>query len=300
MRVVVAGASGLLGSALSRHLTSSGHEVSRLVRRAPTGPDESRWDPGTGHVDRAVIEAADAIVNLAGSPTVGNPHSRRWARALEESRIATTGTLARAVARAHQSGSGPAFVAGNGISWYGDQGDRRLDESAPSTGDAFLTRVTRVWQDAAAPAVDAGARVVVLRTAPVLHHSAPPMKQLALAARFGLATRIGDGNQFFPMISRRDWVAAVTHLVTGTASGPVNLCCPETPTNAEFTEALADAVNRPAFLAAPAPVAQVAAGRLAPEVLGSVRAVPAALLDAGHTFDDVDVRDVVATALHGA
>ena len=300
MHVVVAGASGALGSALSRHLTSSGHEVTRLVRRAPTGADESRWDPAAGQVDQSVVERADAVVNLAGSPLVGNPHSRRWARTLEESRIATTGTLARAVAQAHRSGLAPAYIAGNGISWYGDQGERRLDESAPSTGDAFLTQVTRVWQDAAAPAVDAGARVVVLRTAPVLHRSAPPMKQLALAARLGLAARVGDGNQFFPVISRRDWVAAVAHLIAGDVSGPVNLCCPETPTNAEFTEALADAVNRPAFLAAPAAVVKVAAGRLGPEVLGSVRAVPAALLAAGHVFADVDVRDVVATALHDA
>jgi uncharacterized protein len=297
MHVVVAGASGVLGTALSRHLAWMGHEVTRLVRREASSW-ESSWDPYSERIDQALIDAADVVVNLAGTPTLGNPHSRRWAQELEESRVATTRLLAVAVARAHESGHRPALLAGNGISWYGDHGDQRLDESASSRGDAFLTRVTRAWQSATDPAREAGARVVVLRTAPVMHPTSAPLKQLTLSAKLGLATRIGRGRQYFPMISRRDWVGAVTHLASSQVSGPANLCCPETPTNAEFTRALAEAVRRPAFLAVPAPLVKLAAGRMAPEVLGSTRALPAALLDSGYEFSDIDVRDVIATGLN--
>ncbi len=298
MHFVIAGASGFLGKSLAQHLVGQGHRVTALVRR-PARAGESTWDPYAGTVDRDLVAQADVVVNLAGSPTAGNPHSSRWARALEHSRVTTTSVLADAIARAHREGDGPAYLAGNGISWYGDQGDQVLDESADSHGDAFLTRVTRSWQRATHPAAEAGARVVVLRTAPVLHGGQPPLQQLRLLARSGLSARIGSGNQYFPVISRRDWVAAVTHAgLDAKVSGPVNLCCPIPPTNHEFTQALADAVHRPAFLVVPRPVVKLVAGRMGPEVLGSVRAVPKRLLDTGFSFADEDVRDVVATALH--
>lgn len=297
MRFVIAGASGFLGQPLARQFTDAGHHVTRLVRRS-AGAGESTWDPYAGTVDRDLVAAADVVINLAGSPTAGNPHSSRWARELEHSRVTTTTVLAEAVAAAHRSGQGPAYLAGNGISFYGDHGDELLDESAESRGDGFLTKVTRGWQAAAMPAAEAGARVVILRTAPVLDRDNAPLSQLRLAAKAGLATRIGDGHQHFPVISHRDWVAAVTHAALDERiRGPVNLCCPSTPTNGEFTKALADAVRRPAFLVAPGPIVKALAGRMGPEVLNSMHTVPQALLDTGFEFADEDVRDVLATAL---
>ncbi|MBD8869868.1 TIGR01777 family oxidoreductase [Nocardioides donggukensis] len=296
MRVVIAGSSGFLGTALRRTLDERGHETVRLVRRE-AGPGQSRWDPYAGTLDQSVVDSADVVVNLAGSPTAGNPHSKSWARELEESRVTTTRVLAEAVARSHGSGHSPAYLAGNGISWYGDHGDQVLDEGADSRGEAFLTRVSRVWQAATEPAAEAGARLCLLRTAPVLDRRSAPLKQLLPLFRLGLGARLGDGRQFFPIISLRDWVGAVTHLVEGDGEGPHNLCCPITPTNGEFTEALARAVHRRAFLFAPAPVLGVAAGRMSPELLGSVRAEPAALMRAGYDFADDDVRDVLATGL---
>ena len=181
------------------------------------------------------------MVNLAGSPTLGNPHSEKWARELRESRVTTTRVLAEAIATSDRK---PAFLAGNGISYYGDRrdaGDPVLDESADSRGDALLTSVTRDWQAAAEPAAEAGARVCVLRTAPVMDRRSEPLKQLRLLFRAGLGGRLGDGSQHMPMISLRDWVGAAVHLAEhADASGPFNLCCPQTPTNAEFTEALAE------------------------------------------------------------
>lgn len=298
MHLVIAGASGFLGSHLRAELEGRGHEVMTLVRRPARAVNESTWDPATGVVDPTVVAGADVVVNLAGSPTLGNPHSSRWARELRESRVSTTRLLATTIAAA---ATPPAFLAGNAVGWYGDHGDAELTEAADSRGHAFMTAVCRDWQAAALPAVDAGARVCFLRTAPVQDRRNAPLKQQALQFKAGLGGRIGAGRQWMPMISLRDWVAAVAFLVEHpTASGPVNLSCAEPATNAEFTAALAEAVGRPALLPAPAPLVRLAAGRVAPDVLGSVRVRPAALLGWGYEFADPTVGEVVASGLAAA
>ena len=295
MKIVIAGASGFLGSHLVERFRDDGHDVTRLVRRPAAAADESQWDPHAERYDERLIDDADVVVNLAGSPTAGNPHSKAWADELRESRVSTTRVLAQAIAAADRP---PAFIAGNGISYYGDHGDQVVTEESDSRGDALLTDVAREWQVAADPAVAAGARVCVLRTAPVMDRRSPPLKQMRLAFKLGLGARLGDGRQYFPMISLRDWVGAVAFLAAHeTASGPFNLCCPATPTNGEFTDALATALDRRAFLAAPKAVLRVGAGKMAPELLGSVNARPAALEGAGYPFRDRDVTAVLATAL---
>ena len=295
MRVVIAGASGFLGTHLTEHLRVHGHEVTALVRREPTSAHESRWDPRAGEVDVEVVGRADAVVNLAGASIAGNPHSGRWAEEVRESRVSTTGLLARTIADAERP---PAFLVGNGIAWYGDHGAAPVTEDSESLGDAFLTRVTREWTAAADPAREAGARVCVLRTAPVMDRTSPPLKQLRLLFKAGLGARLGSGEQHFPMISLRDWIGAVSYLLESRdVSGAFNLCCPTTPTNAEFTRELARAVHRKALFAAPAPVLRLAAGDLSSELLGSVNARPAALERAGYDFEDEDVREVLASAL---
>ena len=145
MRVVIAGASGFLGTHLSDHLRVHGHEVTALVRREPGSAHESCWDPAAGRMDAAVIESADAVVNLAGAPIAGNPHSKKWAREVLESRVSTTRLLAETIAATERPA---AFLAGNGIAWYGDHGAAPVTEETESRGDAFLTRVSREWQAA--------------------------------------------------------------------------------------------------------------------------------------------------------
>lgn len=294
MQVVIAGATGFLGSHLAARLRELGHTVTALTRRSPQGPDQSRWRPEDGIVDTGLIGSADVVVNLAGSPTLGNPHSAKWRAALRDSRVSSTRTLAQAVAAAIDP---PALLAGNASGWYGDHGDQVVTEQSDSRGDALLTSVCRDWQAAAESAVVRGARVCFLRTAPVMDGSQPPLKMQKLQFRLGLGGRLGNGRQYFPLISLRDWVGAVAFLLESDLAGPVNLCAPETPTNADFTRALADAVHRPAVLTAPEFVLTRAAGPLAPEVLGSLRLAPRALLDAGYRFADHDVRDVLAAAL---
>lgn len=289
----MAGSSGFLGTRLRDSLAQAGHEVTALVRRE-AGPGEARWDPYAGELDPALVEAADVVVNLAGSPTAGNPHSAKWAQELLRSRVTTTTVLSDAIAA---SGRRPAFLAGNGISYYGDHGDEVLTETSASRGEAYLTEVTRQWQAATDSAAAAGARVCVLRTAPVLDQASPPLKQLLLLFKAGLGGKLAKGDQYFPVISVRDWVGAVAFAAEHEeVSGPLNLCCPLTPTNAEFTRELAEVVHRPAFFRVPGPVLKVAAGRMAPEVLGSLRTVPEVLLEAGYRFADRDVSDVLRAA----
>ncbi len=295
MRVVIAGASGFLGTHLSDHLRVHGHEVTALVRREPTSARESRWDPSAGEVDAALVGRSDAVINLAGASIAGNPHSKKWSTEVLESRVSTTRVLADAIATSERP---PAFLAGNGIAWYGDHGKAPVTEESETLGSAFLTRVSREWEAATSAAHDAGARVCVLRTAPVMDRTSPPLKQLRLLFQAGGGARLGSGEQHMPMISLRDWIGAVSYLIESRdVSGAFNLCCPRTPTNAEFTHVLAKALHRKAFLAVPAPIMKVAAGDLAPELLGSVNARPAALERAGYDFEDEDVRSVLAAAL---
>jgi uncharacterized protein (TIGR01777 family) len=296
--VLIAGASGFLGSHLREALLARGHTVTALTRGEPNSREESTWDPYAGRLDADLVEAADVVVNLAGSPTAGNPHSEKWARGLRASRVTTTRVLAEAIATSQRK---PAFLAGNGISYYGDrreEGDPVLDEQAGSRGDALLTSVTCEWQAAAEPAVAAGARVCILRTAPVMDRRSEPLKQLRRLFLVGLGGKLGDGRQRMPMVSLRDWVGAVVHLAEHQdASGPFNVCCPQTPTNAEFTQALAGELHRPAVARVPRAVLKVAAGRMAPEVLGSLNVVPAALEASGYAFHDRDVLAVVRAGL---
>jgi uncharacterized protein (TIGR01777 family) len=294
-RILLAGASGFLGTHLRGALTGRGHTVVGLTRGPSSGSDSATWDPAAGVVDRALVESADVVICLTGSPLFGNPHSRRWQQELRDSRVVPTRVLAEAIAHSDRT---PALLAGNGSSWYGDHGSDPVPETADSRGDALLTEITRAWQEATAPAQSAGARVCVLRTTPVMDQRGVTLRLLTRLFRLGLGGRLGDGRQYFPMVSLRDWTAAVARLAEHeAASGPFNICCPETPTNAEFTTALGAQLHRPTVLPAPAPVIRFAFGRAAPELLRSQNLRPAALADLGHEFRDQDVEAVLRAGL---
>lgn len=294
MRYLIAGSSGFLGTQLHQRLESDGHSVTSLVRRAP-GAGEVRWDPYAAPLGVEVVENHDVVVNLAGSPMLGNPHSKKWAEQLMQSRVVTTRVLAEAIA---ESVRVPVFLAGNGISFYGDHRDAPITEESDSRGEALLTRVSRAWEAAAEPAVRAGARVVFLRTSPVYDRRSQPLGLLRLLFKARLGGPLGDGRQYSPMISARDWVDAVAHLGDHTeARGPFNLCSERTPTNAELTEELARQVHRPAFVRAPASVLRRVGGDLGDLVLDSINATPAALLASGFTFADPDVGAVLREGL---
>jgi len=295
MRFCVSGASGFLGTALKSRLRVDGHSVVTLVRRDPAAPDESRWDPDAGDVDQAVIDESDVVVSLSGAPIAHWPWTSSYRRELVDSRVSTTTTLAEAIARAPRP---PVMLSGSGINAYGDdRGDTLLVEGTPR-GPGFLADVVEAWEASAAPAVAAGARVCYLRTAPVLDGSGGLLKVIALPFRLGLGGRLGSGKQYFPVISLRDWLGAVTFLAEDAdASGPYNLVAPEPSTNAEFTRALAGALHRPALVPAPSFAMRAALGGLSALALGSLRAAPRRLEEEGYPFADRNIREVVATAL---
>ncbi len=294
MRYLIAGSSGFLGTRLRERLEARGHSVTSLVRRPPSG-SEVRWDPYSAPLGTEVVDAHDVVVNLAGTPLVGNPHSKKWANDLLESRVVTTRVLAQAIAA---SASKPTFLAGNGISVYGDHGAEVVTEQSDSRGDSLLARVSRQWEAAAEPAVTAGARVCVLRTSPVYDRRSQPLGMLRLLFKAGLGGPLGDGRQYAPMISTRDWVDAVVHLGDhDDASGAFNLCSEVTPTNDQFTRELASQLHRPAFVRAPAFAIKPLGGELGGLVLDSVNARPAALQASGFTFADPDVGAVLREGL---
>jgi uncharacterized protein len=291
MRVVVAGSSGLIGTALVPVLRRAGHEVIRLVRRRPAAPDERGWDPPAGRLDDEALTGADAVVNLCGV----NVGAKRWSgahkQAIRDSRIEPTEVLARAVAERGV----PTMVNASGISYYGDTGDRVVDESAPP-GRGFLAEVCRDWEAATAPAGDA--RVVLLRTGLVLSPRGGLMGRLRPIFSLLLGGRLGNGRQYWPWISLDDEVAAIRFLLEhDQARGPVNLTGPAPVTNAEFTRALAETIGRPAPWVVPGFALRVVLGELAEEVLTGQRAVPRVLEQLGFQFTHRSVRAALDAAL---
>ena len=287
MRVLVAGSSGFLGQHLGARLREAGaacRASGTPVRGSAQAPDEEAWQPYDSPLDPAVLDGVDVVVNLAGSPTAGNPHSKAWARELRESRVTTTRVLADAIAAAESTPAAPGRQ--RHLVLRRPRQHAASPRGSDSRGDALLTSVTREWEAAADPARRAGARVVVLADLAGAGPRRSPLKQMLLAFRVGLA----PGSATAASSSRASRCATGSVLSSYAADneihGPVNLCCPQTPTNAEFTEALADAVGRKARLFVPSLMLRRAAGAMAPELLGSLNARPDALEAAGYRFHD--------------
>ncbi|WP_214404823.1 TIGR01777 family oxidoreductase [Pseudonocardia lacus] len=294
MRVVVAGSSGLIGTGLVAHLRQAGHEVLRLVRRAPAAPDERGWDPPAGRIDAGTFDGVDAVVNLNGVGIGDRPWSGARKQQIRDSRNVPTEVLATAVA---EHGV-PALLSASGINFYGDTGDREVDESSPA-GSGFLAEVCQDWEAATKPAVAGGARVVLLRSGPVLSPSGGVLSRLRPLFTVMLGGRIGSGRQYFPWISLDDEIDAIRFLLEGDRfAGPVNLVGPEQATNAEFTRALAAAVGRPAPFVMPAFALRAVLGQMAEEmILTGPRARPGVLLDGGFRFRHNGIDEALSAAV---
>ncbi|MFF3708536.1 TIGR01777 family oxidoreductase [Streptomyces phaeochromogenes] len=281
-RIAVAGASGLIGSALVRSLTADGHEVVRLVRRTPRAKDEVEWDPERQYVDAAGLVGCDAVVNLAGAGIGDHRWTDEYKRRIRDSRLLGTAALAEAVASLDRAPR--VFLNGSAMGIYGDTGERAVDESAPP-GIGFLPSLCVEWEEAAAPAEEAGVRTVFARTGLVVAAKGGAWGRLFPLFKAGLGGRMGDGQQYWSYIALHDHVAALRYLIDSESlSGPFNLTAPEPLTNREITAAMGRVLHRPAVFAVPAPVLKIVLGEMAQEVLGSQRVVPARLLESGFTF----------------
>ncbi|MCX5184128.1 TIGR01777 family oxidoreductase [Streptomyces sp. NBC_00268] len=294
-RIAIAGASGLIGSALTRSLIADGHEVVRLVRRAPRGTDELRWDPDGQRMDAGGLAGCAAVVNLAGAGVASRRWTEAYKRKIRDSRVRGTATLAEAVASLDERPR--VFVNGSAIGFYGETGDRVVDESAPP-GEGFLPSVCVAWEGAAAPAQEAGVRTVFARTGLVVAREGGAWGKLFPLFKAGLGGRLGDGRQYWSYISLHDEVAAIRHLIdTSSVSGPVNLTAPTPLTNREITEAMGRVLHRPTVFATPAPLLRLALGDMSGDILGSQRVHPSRLLSSGFTFAFPSIEGALRAAL---
>jgi hypothetical protein len=282
MKVVLAGSSGLIGSALIPVLTAGGHSVVRLVRGVP-GAGAARWDPDAGLLDPSALSGADAVVYLGGE----NIAAGRWTPARKarilDSRVRGAALLARVMAMLDRKPG--AFVCASGVNFYGDCGDRPVDErSGPGRG--FLADVCRQWEDAARPAATAGIRVVNLRLGPVFSRAGGALEKMLPPFRLGVGGVIGTGRQYMSWIAMDDVVEAIAHLLRAdTVAGPVNLVAPNPVTNLELTKTVGKVLRRPTVLRVPAFALRIALGEMADEMLlVSVRVRPTRLLESGYRF----------------
>ncbi|MFD4182485.1 TIGR01777 family oxidoreductase [Rhodococcus sp. NPDC058514] len=294
MRVTIAGSSGLIGSSLVATLRADGHEVRRLVRRTAAGPDEFRWAPELGEVDDRALTGADAVVNLCGVNFGDTRWNGAFKQSLRDSRITSTDVISRAVAAAGV----PTLLNASAVGYYGDTGERIVDETAPA-GSGFLADLCRDWEAATAPAREAGARTVLLRTAAVISPRGGLLGRLRPLFRLGLGGRLGTGRQYLSWISLEDELSAIGFaLRTETMSGPVNLAGPSPATNACFTAELGRALHRPTPWVVPGFAVRALVGEIADEVaLTGQRALPVALENAGFTFHHNTIGEAIDAAL---
>lgn len=297
MRIVVAGASGMLGRALVSALRADGYELVQLVRRPAGSPDEARWAPSRGELNPAVFAGASVVINLCGAGVGDHRWSAAYKEKIRSSRVDPTRTLASALADLPDAARPGVLLNASAVGFYGDRGDETLTEES-SAGDGFLADVCQVWEAAAAPAEDAGVRVVRLRTGPVLDARGGLLKQLLVPFRLGVGGPLAGGRQWLPWISLTDWVDATRFLLRrGDVSGPVNVVGPAPVRNAEFSKALAAAVHRPSLLPVPRFALQLAVGEFADEAVASQRALPSVLVGAGFEFTHPDVVSALQAAL---
>lgn len=299
MKFLLAGASGFLGAALRVRLAEQGHEVVRLVRREPGTQSELRWQPDRHELDDAALDGVDVVVNLAGAAVAPRPWTTSRRQLILASRVSSTGTLADALARRARSGGAPVLIQVSGISRYGTLRSELPHTEGSPAGLDFLSQVVVRWEAATQPAVDAGVRVVLLRTSPVMDAAGGSLQLMRLPWSIGLGARLGDGRQRMPMVSLRDWLRIVDWAAgNASASGAYNVTIPQPTNNADFTRTLGRLLGRPTLLRAPTAAVRTALGELAEQLLGDIYATPNRLTAEGFVFDGTDVESTLRIALN--
>ena len=286
MKVVVCGASGLIGVPLLERLRADRHDVVQLVRRPARGPDEVTWDPATGRLDRRALAGVEAAINLSGAGVGDKRWTPEYKEVIRRSRIDTTLTLAGALAELEPRPK--VLLQGSGIGIYGERGDEVLTEAAVP-GQGFLAEVVTDWEAAARPAVDAGIRVAYLRSGLVMTPKGGAFGRLLPLFKLGLGGKLGRGSMWWSWITLPDEIGAIMFLLEQDVAGPVNLTGPAPVTNATMTASLGRALRRPAVFFVPPFALRAALGGFTEEVLASQRVTPQTLLDAGFTFKHADV-----------
>jgi len=290
MKILVSGSTGLVGGTLVPFLTTGDHSVVRLVRK----PSEQgiRWDPDKGEIESGKLEGFDAVVHLAGENIAGGRWTAARKERIRDSRVKGTRLLAEALAGLAKKPK--VLVCASAIGFYGDRGDRVLDEAA-SAGEGFLSDVCVEWEKAAEPAAEAGIRVVHLRFGVVLAADGGALAKMLLPFKLGFGGVLGSGDQYMSWVTVDDAVGMIHFAIENEALvGPVNGVAPNPVTNREFTHTLGKVLSRPTLLPVPAFGARLALGEMADELLlSSTRVVPARLLRSGYSFRFAQLEDAL-------
>jgi uncharacterized protein (TIGR01777 family) len=295
MKVVISGASGLIGGGLTAQLESEDNQVLRLVRSDTARDGEAVWNPGTGELDPAVIAGADAVINLNGR----NVGDGRWSKAVKEelwsSRLQPTRTLVEAIGRADPPPR--LLVNASAIGYYGDRGEETLDETA-APGAGFLAELSSAWEEAAAAAQSDSTRVVMLRLGMVVARGGALAKMLP-PFKLGLGGPLGSGRQWWSWVAIEDVVGSIRFAMrTPELSGAVNVVSPRPERCSDFARTLGRVLRRPAVLPTPAPMVRLALGEMADALLlASARVMPTALEEAGFSFRVPALEDAIRRAL---
>lgn len=283
MKVLLTGASGLLGRALTASLREDGHEVTRLVRREPAAPDESRWDPRSGTVDPVAIAGVAAVVNLAGPGLGARPWTPAYRRTVLEDRVAATRTITAAMAAADPRPR--TLLSMSGVGFYGNPGEREVDEAEPR-GDTYIAEIVDAWERETAVAADAGIRVARLRTGVVLSGRGGAFGPLLPIFRLGLGGRLGSGRQWWSWVALPDYVRAVRFLLEQhEIEGPVNVCSPEPIRNGDLTRAVGRVLHRPTVTFVPGFALRLPLRDFAEDLLAGQRVMPRRLQESGFAFE---------------
>ncbi|WNM25657.1 TIGR01777 family oxidoreductase [Demequina capsici] len=285
MRVVISGASGLIGTALSASLREGGHSVVALVRRQARSADESSWAPAAGTIDLDVIASADAIVNLAGASIGARRLTSSYQQVVRQSRVDSTSTIARAIVQAKPDA---VLLQGSAMGYYGSRGEEPLSERS-SSGQTFLASICRDWEAAAVPAQDAGARVVYLRTGLVLAPHGGFAERLLPLVRRGLISSLGSGRAWHSWISLQDAIRALEFHLTSGHHGASNVIAPVAVRDRPLITALCEAMGTSPGLSVPAWAMRLAVGPAADDLLNSQLASPGVLNRLGFTWDHAQI-----------
>jgi uncharacterized protein len=294
-RILISGASGLIGAAVVSSFAAEGWEINRLVRGNAKRKGDVVWDPAQA-ISPEKVSGFDAVIHLAGEGVFG-VWTREKKRRIHDSRIFGTRNLAEGLARAERKPR--VFISASAIGYYGDRGDEVLrEESCPGTG--FLAEVCREWEAATAPALDPGIRIVNVRTGHVLSAAGGILKKMLPPFRLGVGGKIGDGRQWQSWIHMADWLGALRHIMShDSLRGPVNMAGPNPVTNAEFTRTLASVLSRPAFFTVPGIALKAALGAEAANemLLSGQRVQPGKLITSGYQFQFPDLQGALRDLL---
>jgi uncharacterized protein (TIGR01777 family) len=295
MRIAVTGSTGLIGTALREYFGEAGHDVTQVVRSG-VGPGRVRWDPVAGTIDAAGLEAQDVVVHLAGESIAGVWTDAKKRR-IRESRVRGTALLARTLASLRSKPK--VLISASAVGIYGSRPASEVVTEATPPGTGFLAEVVQAWEAATAAAVEAGIRVVLLRTGNVLSPRGGMLEALLPVFRLGLGGRLGDGEQVWTWIALDDIPPIVEHVIErDSLTGPVNAVAPSAVTNAEFTRVLAEVLGRPAFFHVPAFAAKLAPGGMAEEILlAGARVEPRRLTESGYAFRYRELRAALIAML---